>query len=106
MMARIGLAVAMRLHPQLSSFRLRISSNAPSCSEESHEWNHFANLIRRALSILQSRLEKRQGEHTQFKARFQFRRAHQSGKLTLNKLHPRSTASNARTQRPSKSLPT
>jgi hypothetical protein len=33
----------MTLHKQLSSFRLRILSNTPSCSEESHEWNIPAN---------------------------------------------------------------
>jgi hypothetical protein len=43
-MARSRLVVAMRLHKQLSSFWLRILSNTPSCSEESHERNTFANL--------------------------------------------------------------
>jgi hypothetical protein len=95
MMVRIRLVAAMSLHLQLSSFQLRISSNTPSCSEESHEWNHFANPIRHTLSILQFWLEKRLDEPTQFKARLQFRRAHQLGKLTFNKLHPRSMASNA-----------
>jgi hypothetical protein len=52
----------------------------PSCSEEGHEWNYFANLIRHALSISQLWLEKRLGELAQFKARLQFRRAHQPGK--------------------------
>jgi hypothetical protein len=33
-MAKLRLVVAMRLHKQLSSFQLRISSNTPSCSEE------------------------------------------------------------------------
>jgi hypothetical protein len=44
-MASLGLVVATRLHTQISSFRLYISSNEPSCSEESHEWNNFANPI-------------------------------------------------------------
>jgi hypothetical protein len=73
----------MRLHTQLSSFRLRISSNTPSCSEESQEWNPFANPIRHALSILQFWLEKRLGEPAQFKARLQFRRVHQPDKPTF-----------------------
>jgi hypothetical protein len=55
----------------------------PSCSEESHEWNTFANLIRHTLSILQNWLEKRLGEPAQFKARLQFRRAHRPDKLTF-----------------------
>jgi hypothetical protein len=55
----------------------------------------LSNPIRHTLSILQFWLEKRLGEPTQFKARLQFRRAHQLGKLTFNKLHPRSMASNA-----------
>jgi hypothetical protein len=50
-MARLKLVVATRLHPQPSSFWLRISSNMPSCSEEDHVWNPFANPIRHALSI-------------------------------------------------------
>jgi hypothetical protein len=103
-MARLRLVIAMRLHPQLSSFWLRISSNTPSYSEEGHEWNPFANPIRHALSILQLWLEKHLGELAQFKARLQFRRVHQSGKLTFNKHHPRSTASIAWTQRSRESL--
>jgi hypothetical protein len=55
----------------------------PSCSEESYEWNIFANLIRHAHSILQFWLEKRLDEPAQFKARLQFRRAHQPDELTL-----------------------
>jgi hypothetical protein len=73
----------MRLHTQLSSFWLRISSNTPSCSEESHQWNTFVNPTRHALSILQYLLEKRLDELAQFKARLQFRRAHQPGKPTF-----------------------
>jgi hypothetical protein len=68
-MARLRLVAAMTLHTQLSSSWLCISSNTPSCSEESHEWNHFASLIRHTLSILQFQLEKRLGEPAQFKAR-------------------------------------
>jgi hypothetical protein len=55
----------------------------PSCSEESHEWNTFANLIKNMLSILQPLLEKRLDEPTQFNARLQFRRAHQPDKPTF-----------------------
>jgi hypothetical protein len=51
-MARLGLVVAMILHTPLSSFRLHISSNAPSYLEESNEWNTLANPIRHMLSIL------------------------------------------------------
>jgi hypothetical protein len=96
----------MRLHPQFSSFQLRISSNTPSCSEEGHKFNAFANSIRHTLSILQFWLEKCLGEPAQFKTRLQFRRAHQPGKLTFNKLHPRSTTSIARTQKSKESLST
>jgi hypothetical protein len=56
MMVRLRLVVAMRLHMQLSSSRLRMSSNTPSCSEESREWNQFANPIRHAPSIFNSGL--------------------------------------------------
>jgi hypothetical protein len=98
-MAWLRLVVATRLHPQLSSFQIRILSNMPSYSEEGHEWNPFANPIRHTLSILQFWLEKCLGEPTQFKARLQFRRAYQPGKPTFNKLHPRSTASIAQTQK-------
>jgi hypothetical protein len=80
MMARLRLVVATRLHTQLPSSRLRISSNTPSNLEESHEWNHFANPIRHVLSILQFWLEKCLDEPAQFKARLQFRRAHQLAK--------------------------
>jgi hypothetical protein len=82
-MASLRLVVATTLHKQLSLFRLFILSNTPSCSEESHEWNTFANPIRHALSILQYWIEKHLDEPTQFKARLQFRRAHQPGKMTF-----------------------
>jgi hypothetical protein len=55
----------------------------PSCSEEGHEWINLANSIWHALSILQTWLEKLLDEPTQFKARLQFRRAHQPGKPTF-----------------------
>jgi hypothetical protein len=61
----------------------------PSYSEESHEWNPFANPIRHALSILQFWLEKRLDEMTQFNARLQFRRAHQPGKPTIKQASPK-----------------
>jgi hypothetical protein len=41
------------------------------------------------LSILQYWLEKRLGEPAQFKARLQFRRAHQLGKLTFKPASPK-----------------
>jgi hypothetical protein len=41
------------------------------------------------LSILQYWLEKRLGEPAQFKARLQFRRAHQPGKLTFKPASPK-----------------
>jgi hypothetical protein len=106
MMARLRLVVTTKLHTQLSSFRLHISSNTPSRSKEGHEWNPFANPIRHMLSILQFWLEKLLGKLAQFKARLQFRRAHQPSKPTFNNLHPRSMASISRTQRPSESLST
>jgi hypothetical protein len=104
MMVMLRLVLAMRLHTQLSSSWLCMLSNMPSCSEEGHEWNPFANLIRHTLSILQFWLEKRLGEPAQFKAKLQFRRVHQPGKLTFNKLHPRSTTLIAWTQRSRESL--
>jgi hypothetical protein len=55
----------------------------PSCSEEGHEWINLANSIWHALSILQTWLEKLLDEPAQFKARLQFRRAHQPGKPTF-----------------------
>jgi hypothetical protein len=81
--ARLRVVVATRLHTQLFSFWLRISKNTPSCSEEGHEWDAFANSIRNVLPILQFWLEQRLGESAQFKARLQFRRAHQPGKPTF-----------------------
>jgi hypothetical protein len=104
MMARLRLVVATTLLTQLSSFRLRISINTSSCSEEGHEWDPFATLIRHTFSILQFWLEKHLGEPAQFKAKLQFRRAHQPGKPVVNKLHPRSTTSVARTQKSRESL--
>jgi hypothetical protein len=82
-MAKLRLVVATRLQKQLSSFRLCILSNTPSCSEESHEWNTIANLIRHELSILQYWLEKCLDELAQFKERSQFRRADQPSKPTF-----------------------
>jgi hypothetical protein len=82
-MARARLVVPMRPHTQLSSFQLRISSNTPSYSEESHEWDILASLIRHVLSILQYWLEKRLDEPAQFKATLQFRGTHQPDKLTF-----------------------
>jgi hypothetical protein len=105
-MAKLWLVLATRLHTQLSSSWLRISSNMSSCSEEGHEWDPFANPIRHVISILQFWLEKHLGELAQFKARLQFRRAHRPGKPTINKLHARSTPSIARTQRSRESLST
>jgi hypothetical protein len=52
MMVRSRLVVATRLHTQLSSFQLRIPNNMPSCLEEGHKQNPFANPIRPTLSIL------------------------------------------------------
>jgi hypothetical protein len=60
-----------------------MSNNTPSCSEEIHEWNTFANSIRRVLSISQYWLEKCLDEPTQSKAILQFRRAHQPDKPTF-----------------------
>jgi hypothetical protein len=40
-------------------------------------------------SILQNWLEKRLNKLAQFKARLQFRRAHQSGKLTFKQASPK-----------------
>jgi hypothetical protein len=54
-----------------------------SYSEEGHEWDLFATLIRNTLSILQLWLEKRLGKPAQFKAILQFRRDHQPDKLTF-----------------------
>jgi hypothetical protein len=45
--------------------------------------------IRHTLSILQNWLEKRQDELAQFKARLQFRRAHQADKPTFNYASPK-----------------
>jgi hypothetical protein len=52
MMVWLRLVVATRLHTQFSSSRICISSNKPSCSEESYEWDLIANPIRYVLSIL------------------------------------------------------
>jgi hypothetical protein len=55
----------------------------PSFSEESHEWNTLANSIRHVLAILQYWLDKRLDKPAQFRARLQFRRAHQPDKPTF-----------------------
>jgi hypothetical protein len=55
---------------------------------------------------LQYWLEKHLDELAQFKATLQFRGAHQPGKPTFDKLHPRSTATIAWTQKSRECLPT
>jgi hypothetical protein len=87
--AKSRLVVATRFHKKLSSLRLHISSNTPSYSEESHEWNTLANPLRHTLSILQTWLERRLDKPTQFKARLQFRRAHQPVKPTFKQASPK-----------------
>jgi hypothetical protein len=82
-MARVGLVVATKLHAQLSSSQLCISSNTSSSSEEDYEWHPFANPIRNILSTLQFWLDKCLDEQAQFKARLQFKRAHQPSKPTF-----------------------
>jgi hypothetical protein len=67
---------------------------------------HSCQSERHALSILQYWLEKCLDELAQFKATLQFRGAHQPGKPTVNKLHPRSTARSAQTQKSREKLPT
>jgi hypothetical protein len=82
-MVRLRVVVATILHKQFSSFQLCILSNMSSYLEESLQWNTFSNLIRHALSSLQNWLEKHLDELAQFKARLQFRRAHQPSKLAF-----------------------
>jgi hypothetical protein len=88
-MARSRLVVETRPHTRLSSFWLHISSNTSSYSEESHEWNTLADLIRHTFFILQYWLEKRLDELAQFKTRLQFRRAHQLDKPTFKQSSPK-----------------
>jgi hypothetical protein len=104
--ARSRLVVATRLHKQLSSFRLRISSNMPSCSEENHEWNTLPNLkgMRFLFCIIGLRnvWTNRHNSRQDCNLEELINQANR----TSNKLHPRSTTSIALTQKSRESSPT
>jgi hypothetical protein len=105
-MARLELVVATKLHKQLSSFWLCISSNTPSCSEESHEWNILAKLKVIRFLFCNTGLGNawtnwhNLGQHSNLEELLN------QANRPLNKLHPRSVASIARTQKSRESSPT
>jgi hypothetical protein len=83
-----------------------MSSNMPSCSEESHEWNTLAN--RKGMHFLFRNIGLRNTWMNQHNPRqdYNLEELINQTNQPLNKLHPRSTASIARTQKSRESLPT
>jgi hypothetical protein len=105
-MPRSRLVVAMTLHEQLSTFPLRISSNMPSCSEESHEWITLANP--KGMHFLFYILGLRNAWTNWHNSRQDCNLEELINQTNgpLNKLHPMSTDSIAQTQKSSESSPT
>jgi hypothetical protein len=104
--ARSRLVVATTLHKQLSSFRLRISSNTPSCSEESREWNTLANPKGTRFLFCKPGLRNVWMNRHNLRQDCNLEELINQANRPLNKLHPRSTASIAQTQKSSESSPT
>jgi hypothetical protein len=104
--ARSRLVVATRSHTQLSSFWFRISSNTPSCSKESHEWNTFANPKGTCFPFCKPGLRNSwtNGHSTRLDRNLE-ELINQINRPS-NKLHPRSTTMIAWTQKSRGSLPT
>jgi hypothetical protein len=104
-MARLKLVVATKLHKQHYSFRLRISSNMSSCSEESHEWNILAKPKGMRFLFCSTGLRNawtnrhNSGQHCNLEELIN------QANRPLNKLHPRRMASNARMQKSRESSP-
>jgi hypothetical protein len=96
-MARLELVVATKLHKQLSSFRLCISSNTPSCSEESHEWNILAKPKGMHFLFCNTGLRNAYTNQHNLGQHCNLEELINQANRPLNKLHPRSTTSNAQT---------
>jgi hypothetical protein len=105
-MARLQLVVAMRLHTQLSSFWLRMSSNTPSCSEESNEWNTFANSKGTCFLFCNTSLRNARTNRHNSRQDYNLEELINQANRPLNKLHPMSMASIVWTQKSSESSPT
>jgi hypothetical protein len=103
---RLRLVVVMALHNQLSSFRLRISSNMPSCSEENHEWNTLANPKGTHFLFCKPSLRNTWTNWHNSRQDYNLEELINQTNRPLNKLHPMSTTSIARTQKSSESSPT
>jgi hypothetical protein len=103
--ARLELVVATRLHTQLSSFRLCMSSNTPSCSRESHEWNTLANPKGMHFLFCNTGLRNAwTNRHNSWQYCNLEELVNQANRPS-NKLHPRYTTMIVRTQKSRESLP-
>jgi hypothetical protein len=104
-MARLELVAVTKLHKQFSSFWLRISSNTPSYSEESHEWNILAKP--KGMRFLFCNVGLRNAWMNQHNSRqhWNLEELINHANRPLNKLHPRSMTSNAWTQKSRENSP-
>jgi hypothetical protein len=105
-MARLELVVATKLHKQLSSFWLRILSNTPSCSEESHEWNILAKPKGMRFLFCNTGLKNDWTNRHNSRQDCNLEELINQANQPLNQLHPRSIASVVQTQKSRESLPT
>jgi hypothetical protein len=103
---RLGLVVATRLHKQLSSFRLYISSNTPSYSEESYEWNTIANPKGTRFLFCKPGLRNVWMNRHNSRQDFNLEEPINQANWPSNKLYLMSTAVIARIQKSRESLPT
>jgi hypothetical protein len=105
-MARLELVVATKLHKQLSSFQLRILSNTPSYSEESHEWNILAKPKGMCFLFCNTGLRNALANRHNSRQDCNLEELINQANSPLNQLHPRSTTLIAWTQKSRESLPT
>jgi hypothetical protein len=103
---RLRIVVATTLNKQLSSFRLCISSNTPSCSEESHEWNTLANLKATRFLFCKPGLRNAWTNWHNSMQDYNLQELINQANRPSSKLHLRSTTSIARTQKLRESSPT
>jgi hypothetical protein len=89
----------MRLHKQLSSFRLRILSNTPSYLEESHEWNTIVNPTGTGFLFCKSGLRNAWTNRYNSRQDCNLEELISQINQPSNKLHPRCTTLIARTQK-------
>jgi hypothetical protein len=105
-MARLELVVATKLHKQLSSFQLRILSNTPSYSDESHEWNILAKPKGMRFLFCNTGLRNALANRHNSRQDCNLEELINQANSPLNQLHPRSTTLIAWTQKSRESLPT